>query len=109
MTLDSVTSRLGLILDYAFVYRAVFEEILTTSNVNFSTLQNTNISYGSIYGNICNTMGNQPLFAEIRNSTDSFDVCFGIQFDNSNATDPTSLFLEDDTKIDFLLGFKKRE
>lgn len=57
---------------------------------------------------MCNTMGNQPLFAEIRNTTEPFDVCFGIQFDNSDTASTTSVLLEDLTKIDFLLGFKKR-
>ena len=62
-----------MMVEHAFIYRGVYSG---TGPANFAT--NTNISYGAIWGNVCNKMGLQPEFATVRNLAESMNLCFSI-------------------------------
>lgn len=61
---------------------------------------NLNVSYGAIWGNVCNRIGLQAEMETLRNLTASTNVCFSITLNNTGATTN----LEDGTEFNFFFG-----
>jgi hypothetical protein len=74
------------------------------THINVAALTNTNISYGAMYGNMCNGLPLQADLAMIRNLSESLDVCWKVEIEfQSGGTK-----LDNGTIFNFLLGVKKR-
>ena len=94
-----------LIEAHAFIYRATFNEIDTSIlPVDPSIATNPNISYGALWGNLCESMPKQAVFETIRNTTNPFDVCFHVTVDTLDGSGN----LQDTTGVNFHLGFIER-
>lgn len=75
-----------------------------TASINVAGLTNTNISYGAMYGNMCNGLPLQADLAMIRNLSESLDVCWKVQIEFQGG----GTQLDNGTVFNFLLGVKKR-